>query len=726
MQFFVSDPQVELQILGPPGPIIVPPPPYWFGGKSFAGALPLAREIKARLIIPANISPGQVRWQVANANGGSGPGKFLISKNREVVEDNQADEPQALGDLPVTVSGQLALIEEVDWYQFTTPDTGPITLHLEANLARVFNGIVKILDATNGATVADAAGTDQRPTVVTFTAKAGATYQVSVHDVDFRGNRSYVYRLHVRRGPRIMAAMPAGGRRGETVQIEFIGIGVKTGQAQLESVSHEVTFPDDPAIDHLEYQVPTDFGPGQPFRLLVSDLAEDVTEPAGDEGPQKLSPPCAITGRLAKQGEKGQFQFAGTKDQQWRISVACQQIGTFLDPILVIIGPDGQPLAENDDLPGTSDAGVDVTLPTDGTYQVVVRDLAGQSGHPTAVYRLAIEPSLPEPADFTLESPPNMNLVIGGKAELVVKAARKGGFNAPIQFHLSDLPTGVSATGDLVMAADQAELKIPLESSADAPSGASIVSLTATAELEGVGIRRTTQPLLICSTMKPRCKVTPLEKDGGRAVHAGTTFPAEVIIERLEGFQGEVRLEMASNQSRHRQGISGPEIVVPPDVSHTIYPVFAPEWLETIRTSRMVCNAVVVVPDSQNNPRYLLNQMTGRITMSLEGALLKISHGSEQIRVQPGDTFEIPLKVTRSAKLKEQVHVELRPTQELEGLFAADPVVIQTNSATFKLPVTTAVDSRLTGQIALKIRATAIQNGKYPAISETTVNLVVE
>ena len=110
----------------------------------------------------------------------------------------------------------------------------------------------------------------------------------------------------------------------------------------------------------------------------------------------------------------------------------------------------------------------------------------------------------------------------------------------------------------------------------------------------------------------------------------------------------------------------------------------------------------------------------------MEGALLKISHGSEQIRVQPGDTFEIPLKVTRSAKLKEQVHVELRPTQELEGLFAADPVVIQTNSATFKLPVTTAVDSRLTGQIALKIRATAIQNGKYPAISETTVNLVVE
>src|SRR6516162_7532354 len=36
MQFFVDDPRVKLEILGPPGPVLMPEPPYWFGIKSFA------------------------------------------------------------------------------------------------------------------------------------------------------------------------------------------------------------------------------------------------------------------------------------------------------------------------------------------------------------------------------------------------------------------------------------------------------------------------------------------------------------------------------------------------------------------------------------------------------------------------------------------------------------------------------------------------------------------
>src|SRR5689334_12408503 len=35
LQYFVLDPRAKLEILGPPGPILVPRPPYWFGAKSF-------------------------------------------------------------------------------------------------------------------------------------------------------------------------------------------------------------------------------------------------------------------------------------------------------------------------------------------------------------------------------------------------------------------------------------------------------------------------------------------------------------------------------------------------------------------------------------------------------------------------------------------------------------------------------------------------------------------
>src|SRR5207302_2822180 len=55
LQCFVSDPRVKLELLGPPGPVLVQPPPYWFGPKGLITALPMPREIPARLTLPADL-----------------------------------------------------------------------------------------------------------------------------------------------------------------------------------------------------------------------------------------------------------------------------------------------------------------------------------------------------------------------------------------------------------------------------------------------------------------------------------------------------------------------------------------------------------------------------------------------------------------------------------------------------------------------------------------------
>ena len=195
--------------------------------------------------------------------------------------------------------------------------------------------------------------------------------------------------------------------------------------------------------------------------------------------------------------------------------------------------------------------------------------------------------------------------------------------------------------------------------------------------------------------MRPRAKVTPVDKDGGRTVHRGTTFPAPVIVDRLEDFEGEVVLEMASQQSRHRQGIRGPEIVVPSGVSRIDYPCFMPEWLETSRTSRMILNAVAKVTDARGNSRYSLNRMDGRITMSLEGALLKLSHHAGEIEATPGGSFEIPVSVLRSPKLREPVRVELVVEKEFDGLVTADAVVIPPETDRAVLRLASRTDPRL-------------------------------
>src|SRR5271163_3462776 len=69
LQFFFSDPRVKLELVGPPGPVLMAPPPYWFGPKGLIVALPMPREIPARLTLPADLPIGPIRWQVANANG---------------------------------------------------------------------------------------------------------------------------------------------------------------------------------------------------------------------------------------------------------------------------------------------------------------------------------------------------------------------------------------------------------------------------------------------------------------------------------------------------------------------------------------------------------------------------------------------------------------------------------------------------------------------------------
>ena len=162
-------------------------------------------------------------------------------------------------------------------------------------------------------------------------------------------------------------------------------------------------------------------------------------------------------------------------------------------------------------------------------------------------------------------------------------------------------------------------MNIPLACSADAPATASRVQVFGTAKHSGKGhLARPVVPgilalcdqddarmdtVLIAATMKPRCLVTTVVADGTVKVNRGATYPAELTVKRLEGFTGEISLQMAAQQSYQNQGINGPEFPVPPGATKAFYPCFMPEWLETTRTSRMVLIAVVKVPDPRGNVR---------------------------------------------------------------------------------------------------------------------------
>lgn len=721
VEVFVREPRIGLALTGPPGPVIVPEPPYWFEKKARRPPFPMPREFPAQLQLPPDLAPGIYRWQAGSANGASASGRFVVSQSEELVEEPGRRGPQTIASLPATVSGQVLKIEEVDRYRFTALQSGPFTCtSVAAAIGSPLRAVLEIRDAA-GNLVADTADTEGRDVSLTFAAEAGADYVVSLYDLDFRGNRSFVYRLSLVPGPRVVAALPAAGPRGETREVEFVGYGLASGSPRLESITAQVAFPAEPDRTSFTYRLVTPFGAAD-RPLHVTDLPEAVEPAAADsEGTHRLTIPAAITGILETRYGEDRYQLDGTKGDRWALSVQAEATGSPLDVSFAVVDAEGKELARGDDLPGTTDAGLEFTVPADGTYRIFVGDTSGRSGDRAAVYRLVL---VPASAGFTLAVPERIGVPLGGTASLAIKAARTGGFHGPIAVALEGLPAGVTASAELVIPEGKNDLAVTLTAAAAAGTAAGFVRVTGRAQVEGADASHTPEPVLLAVTMKPPFTVDAEGKDDVTKWPRGTTFPAPVRITREDGFQGEIVLEMTSKQGRHRQGIRGPELTVPPGTERVLYPVFLPEWLETTRTSRMVLNGVAQVADPKGRVRYLSSKLKTRIGFLPGGAQLTLGSELPELEVPAGRPFEFPVTISRAVSLREPVRLELVLDEELRGL-TAEPLTVGPDQTNAVLTIVPGAGARLPDEFQLTARATALQDGHLPVVSEAHLAVAI-
>src|SRR5262249_3998046 len=267
-------------------------------------------------------------------------------------------------------------------------------------------------------------------------------------------------------------------------------------------------------------------------------------------------------------------------------------------------------------------------------------------------------------------------------------------------------PPGVTVPSGLTVPAGAAAVNVPLSCAADAAATASRVRIVGPAKT--IGKRHaalTTAPgnlaplhpddnrldtVLVATTLKPRCRVTTVVADGTVKVNRGATYPAELTVERLEGFTGEISLQMAAQQSYQVQGIRGPDFRVPPGAKRAFYPCFMPEWLETTRTSRMILIAVAKVRDPRGHVRHLVTDVAGRITVSVERALLKVSPGTDELTIQPGHEITLPIKLARSPRLPGPVKLELILPEGIQGTLRMEPAIVPPGRAEAVLRIRTA------------------------------------
>lgn len=756
VQWFVHGEGLQLNPQGPAGDFILPPPPYWFGPKASSPAPPIPRELPAMLRVPAETPDGLYRWQVANANGISDTAVFFVSRDTELIEQRSRDFAQTLpvlaGNQTYAVSGRLSRISEVDRYVIESSADTWITIDVMARrLGADINGVIEVHDVSNQL-VADFSDSDGLDGSLSFPVKAAQRYTISFHDVDFRGDQAYVYRLAFASGPRILTTIPSVLQPGVTTEVTLIGYGLDAAQDSA-GAGNSLRQDTLPATRQLSVSVPADFTASHSEQTLQtsagtlnlkipvsSETQVNVLNPANtsetSETSTALPGPCRINGVIDPKQRAQAFSFSANAGEHWKFTALSRGLGSRMDLALELRGPDGKVIAENDDFGGLADPTLRTTIPAPGTYTIVARGLTLSESTLENYFQLQIEQELP---NYSLSCPQQILLPTSGKVEVPIQVSRIGGWDGDIQILVAGLPNGVAVSGDSVIPAGKNDIKLVLEAAADAATQAAAIQIKGAAVIGDAQVERTvlancggnlapnkpqdlqSETIMLCMTLPAPFDILVVDRERQRDVNRGTTYRAELDIVRKPGFTGPIQITMSAKQDRQRQGVRGPTIIVPPNESKAWYPCFLPEWLSTDLTRRIVVHGIAEVPDPQGNLRQVTKAGDARITMIMEGALLKLKAIESDLSVTAGYSVELPFEIARSAKFAEETRVELIIPDEAKDLLSADAILLSTSETRAALTLHTKNEPALLGPWRLTLRATSLQGGQWPVVSEADV-----
>jgi hypothetical protein len=390
---------------------------------------------------------------------------FLVGTLPEVLEVEPNDDPtrpQPLTGDALTVNGKLARSGDVDGFALALRKGQTLVAALEANrhLGAPMDGLLQVVSADNFVLAENDDAPDRDPLIV-FPVPADGRYIVRAFafpaepdsSIRFSGGESYVYRLTLTTRGFLDHIYPLAISRAATgepaaLAVEVVGWNIpEPARWRAVNLEHESTLIDE-ATGRLVLDHPLLANAGA---LRVEPRATGVeTEPNSLEQPQDLSLPVSISGRIDPPRDQDVYRFAAQKGEKWHIVVESRSLGQPLDAVLKVLDASGKVLSEVDD-PGsrrrntTRDPELTFTVPADGSYRIVVRDLHGR-GSFRQVYLLTIAPPT---ADYTLTLAADQFTLPPKRGEVLkipVTVVRDDGFGSSIEVSANGLPDGVTAS----------------------------------------------------------------------------------------------------------------------------------------------------------------------------------------------------------------------------------------------------------------------------------------
>ncbi|MFN0053227.1 MAG: hypothetical protein ACKV0T_13675 [Planctomycetales bacterium] len=689
------------------------------------------REWKSEISIASDAPLGQKLWRVSSARGGAGGRPFIVGDLPEFIETESNSTPDQAErvTLPVTLNGQIAGERDLDYFTFQARLGEVVTVDVAAaRLGSPLDPVVEVQDAAGRPLAPQELRLGSDP-VLALRIPATGEYRILISNLNFRGGPQYVYRITLSSAPYVPFAFPPGGVAGSSAPVELWAL---TGAVGMESLPAAVTFPAGP---------PTEFMFNGTVALANSLILESTDLPVALESEPNdvresatfVATSAVVYGRLSHSDEEDWYAFDASQDQS--LTIECRAIppGSGSLPLLVLADAQGAPLARASTvelLPRP--CRVEWRAPAAGRYLVHVRDVRQGGGE--SPYRLSIRSSRP---DFTMSAAADIvNVVQGARGEIDLKIDRQGGLTGAIDLTVEGLPEGVRFEPAQIPAGVEA-FKLALIASDDTRPGDALLTVrgsskvgeeTISRQAVAAHLGRDLEGVSLGAPHVDQIQLTVRHKQVFRLycneayqyAHRGTIYPYLMEVERMNGFDGPIHLEIGDRQIMDLDGVEIVNSMFPAGESKLMLPLFMPESMHiNIQPhSNIYAQGYAIFQDKWGQRQAMLQVSEMRCMIRPLPTVAKLRVKEKSLVLAPGESRTCTVQVDRTSNFSGPLHIEL--FEPVPGL-RVEPVVIPAEQTASVVTVTAEAGAVFPRGTRLKLRGTGDLPGGVKVVSEAAL-----
>lgn len=694
------------------------------------------REWKSLIEISSDAPLGVKLWRLSCARGGMGGRPFIVGDLPEFIEEEPNSVPSEAQriELPVTINGQIAGENDLDYFRFDATAGDVVRVDLAAaRLGSFLDPILQVTGPDGQRVTVDDLRIGADP-VIAFRAAVSGEYRLIVANVTYRGGPSYVYRATISTAPLVQFAFPPGGRSGTNRTVAFFA---PTGSGSRRTISEDVQFPDFVG----EFWRPGPSGANS-FPFIVGELPEEQESVNNDrrESATELAWPTIMNGQFETRGDEDWFRLTCQKDVPLQIDCTPYPRWSPSLPLISITNVDGAVLVST---AASQSAQGPIHLewkpPADGQFWLRLRDVQqGIRGGDEFIYRLRVQQAVPE---FVVSMKVDaVSVVQGGRTEVDVSVERRGGFTAPVELVVEGLPEGVRIEGQQVPA-NQPGTKLIFIADAEARSRDVTLRISGKAEINGAIVQRSAQAthlghdvdgVALGGPVVDHVQLTVVHKpvfklycnEAYQYAHRGTVYPYLMEVERLDGFDGPIKLQMADRQIKDLDGVEIVDTTIAPGQTQVMLPLYFPETMHinVQAHSNIYAQGYVEFEDKFGQKQTLLVVSTMRCMVRTLPAIAKLRVADRELPVAANGAIRCPLVLDRTSQFSGSMQIEL--IDAVPGI-SAKPVEIKPDQTRADLVLQIDPTVKQAPKQSLRFRARGKMSDDVQVISEADVPLAI-